>query len=375
MLLRGPAVAVLLVSLAAVTGCSGGSSEGSTGSPSASSTPSTSYRQGEMRPDAVPDLCAAVSTRTRRTLGVDHALPPSTGDCTWDEREDHGFVQDTRELSVSHVAYAPPETRRDYSATDEARYRFRRPVGWVGRRTVPVPDLGDEAKLTRSLDFDQKHSSVWVVVRVRNVIVDVRADMASELEPGDGRLPPFTAVEAGTMAAAREAVAALRAGPSPTPSPSMTYADGDIRRVRDVCRAAGRDGARLVPGVAKRDITTPGGSTAGGCAWWTNTSERPELVVHAEVIPPSGATRESGTQVARGLYFLNQGAAMTGRGSPGDEAKADYFRSGAFGSVDVLVRKGNLLVHVEYGRWHDPSKAGLERDAAGVAAHVLAGYA
>jgi hypothetical protein len=374
-LLRCSAVVVLLASLGAVTGCSGGSSAGSTVSPSASPTPSASYRRGEIRPGSVPDLCAAVSTRTRRTLRVDHASPPSTGGCSWTEREDHGFVRDTRELSLSYLAYAPPETRREYSATDEARYRFRRPAGWVGRRTVPVPRLGDEAKLARSLEFDQKHSSVWVAVRVRNVIVDVRAEMTSELEPGDGRLPPFAAVEAGAMAAAGEAVAALHAVASPRPSPSPTYADGEVRRVHGVCPAVDRDGARLAPGVTKRDITTADGSTAGGCTWWDNTGERPGLTVQAEAVPPGAATGESATQVAKDLYYLNRGAPMTGPGAPGDVAKARYYRSGAYGSVDLLARKGNLLVAVEYERWDHLSKAGMERDAAGVAAHVLAGYA
>lgn len=235
--------------------------------------------------------------------------------------------------------------------------------------------LGDEAKLTRSLEFGPKDSHVWVVLRARNVLVDVRATMGSARPPGHGKVPSYATVEAGTVAAAQEAVAALHAASTTAPSPRTTDADGEISRVHDVCRAVDHDGARLAPGVTRRDISTAGGSSAGGCTWWENDGHQPTFTVQVEAVPPGSGTGESAFRVARMLYDRNGGGALPGRRGPGDEVKRRYFRSGSFRSVGVLVRKGNLLVDVVYGRWHRPPKAELERDVVGVAADVLAGYA
>lgn len=211
-----------------------------------------------------------------------------------------------RSLSVTATVYEPPATRRGYSATDEARHRFRSPYERGTAHTVPVRGLGDEARTARSYLPSDKSRAVGLVVRVHNVVVDVSTDMKSQLPFGHGRLPAYGTVEAATLAASREVVAELAAATSPSasPAPSPTqvpvpgYRPGEMRRVHDVCRAIGDVGDRLAPGVPRRDVAPPGSATSGGCAWWEPDERGTDLTVQAEVIPPSPVTGETAYDAA-----------------------------------------------------------------------------
>lgn len=364
----------------AVAGCTGDAAGGRT--QTATPSRSASYRPGELTPHSLPDLCPAVSARTLRQLGLDHATRDTSQGCDWSRHEGSGtHVEVQRSLSVTTTVYEPPATRRGYSATDEARYRFRSPYERATVHTVPVRGLGDEAKTARTFVPSAKSSTVWLVVRVRNVVADVSTDMKSRLPFGHGRLPAYGTLEAATLAVATEVVAKLAASASPspsaTPSGAPAYRQGEIRRARDVCRALADVGRRLAPGVPRRDISRPGSATSGGCAWWEAGEGRPDLTVQVEAIPPSPVTGETATRTADELYDTSAGTGRTGGRAVGDEAKARSYGGDHWTTRTsyLLVRKANLLVHVEYDRSDDPTSDQLRRDAITVARKVLAGYA
>lgn len=369
---RRALIAVAVVTALAVTGCQEDEPEETANTP----TPlaSGSYGAGERTPGSVSELCAKVSAKSLERLGVDATSEQASPQCSWDERDDDSRWQADRELTAQVTAYQQPVTRREKSASDEAKHRFRRLPGWEGSRAIPVRGLGDEASLARTWNPSHKEGSVFLAVRVRNVVVDVHMTVESLLEPTHGAVPPMSELEAGVLAVQRDLLAELgvrRA--SPTATPSASPGTGEVRRVGDVCGAV--DAARrLAPGVRARDISPARTSAASGCTWWQNDGYRPDLTVQVEAVGPSTLTGESATEVARRLSFAVRGTRAKDPPAGADEARIDHyeFESGRARSVYVVARKANLLVSVEYGRWHHPSKRQMQRDAVAVAEGVLA---
>lgn len=364
---------VLVVAALTAAGCTGDEPEETAGSP----TPlaSASYRAGERTPGSVTDLCAEVSAKSLDRLGVEATTEQATPLCAWREAGDSDRYVD-RELTVGTRAYEQPVTRRDSSATDEAKHRFRRLPGWEGVRGIAVRGLGDEAKLARAWSPSFRRSSVFLAVRTRNVVVDVHMTVEADLEPDYREVPPVSELEAGVLAVVRDLLAELgERRASPTATPGASPGAGEVRRVGEVCGAVGAAG-RLAPGLRARDISPARTSAASGCTWWENDGYRPDLTVQVEAVAPSALTGESATEVARRLAFAARGEPVKDPPEGAEEARIDHddFESGRQRTVYVVARKANLLVSVDYGRWHHPSKRQVERDAIGVAEDILVDY-
>jgi hypothetical protein len=59
--------------------------------------------------------------------------------------------------------------------------------------------------------------------------------------------------------------------------------------------------------------------------------------------------------------------------SGGGTPKASPSKSGLSRSSSIFVRRGNLLVYVDYGRWHYPSREAMDKEVIALAQAVLAG--
>lgn len=360
-------MAVLGVALVAGA-CTGGDVEATPSS--TGPKPSPTVRQGEHTPDPGAELCHAVSTKTLRKLGITEPDVSANDDCQWYQYDSGDYQSMRHELTVTESTYTPPLTRRSYTATKEARARFRRLAGWAGVPTVPMRGFGDEAKVARWLAPANKTAEVWIAVRHRNTILEVKSLI--QADAGGDRMLAFDQVEAGTLAAARELLAELSGGEQRAPS-RVAYRDGELDTVRPVCSAVPAAN-RLAPGVKRWDTSPPGGRRAG-CAWTENEGERPSLVVDVEAIAPSRTTGDSATAVARTLHYTTDGDRLSEDGL-GDEAKLDWFvfEKGRSRTVEVVVRQRNLLVSVEYERWQHPDKEQMRKDAIGVARDILREY-
>lgn len=366
------AAALVLAVVAAACDGDADAADRPTGTP----VPSPSYQEGEREPGSTARLCAKVSQRTVRMVGMKAPFRDYDEDdhrCEWteDESTEHVFVE--RELTVRIQAYEPPATRRDYSATDEAKHRFRRIDGWGLRETSRVRGLADEAKLARSLDPASRGGEVLLAARHRNVIVDVRVRVNPRSVRVSRRAVAYGALERAALSAMSEVLGGLTGRPVPKPTASAKPGAGEVSAVRDVC-AAVRTAGRLAPGVPRLADSRRDSRRAGRCAWVGDEYRQPSLIVEVAAIAPSGVDGASGTQVARQLFDGIDGK-ETGHEGLGDEAKVDTvdYSSGGRG-ITLVVREGNLLVAVNHDREHDATKRQLERDAARVARDVLAGY-
>lgn len=334
--------------------------------------PSPTVRSGEHTPDPAAELCRAVSRRTLQQLDMGQAEVSVYGECSWSQDESSDRRSIERELTVGYRTFTPPLTRRDYTATKEARARFRRLSGWGGVPTVPVAGFGDEAKVARFLQPSGKGAQVWLAVRDRNTIVQVKAVFDSLSPSGHDALPTFDRVEEGAVAAAGDLLEELT-GKRPAKRPVSAHGDGEIEKVHPVCGMSGAD--RLVPGGRRWDISRRG-PRARGCAWTDDGDYAPSLVVDVEALTPSATAGDTATELARRLYYANEGEKLTGDGL-GDEAKLDWYvyDGGKSRTAQLLVRQRNLLVYVEYERWRHPDARQMRQDAIAVARDVLRKYA
>jgi hypothetical protein len=346
-------------------GCSGGGTPEA--SPSAPSPTRAAWRAGEVRP--VTGLCPAISSEVLRRLRVEFFR-----DCMWRQnaRDDDDHVE--RALTVNSTVYQPAMTQSRLSATDEARRGYQVPPrDWAPLGPfVAVRGLGDEARLIRTYNPGVQQRRVVLAVRWRNVVLQIDVDESSPLEWNRGRVPPVGDVEAGAVGAARDMLTRVGA-PTPPAAPAPAYQPDEVRAVRKVCDVAAPAAVRLAPGVTRHDITLPGKVLGSGCNWGENDGELPSLTVEAEVIAPSPATGESATQIATTLFGQWRGHRARAQ-KPGDEAKIDHFtfKSGLSRSSSIFVRRGNLLVYVDYGRWHYPSREAMDKEVIALAQAVLA---
>ncbi|MQA04477.1 MAG: hypothetical protein GEV07_17745 [Streptosporangiales bacterium] len=144
----GSVVAAVLGVALVAGGCTGGDVEATPSS--TGPKPSPTVRKGEHTPDPSAELCHAVSTRTLRKLGITEPEISAYGECSWsqdDSDDDHSM---RRELTVTESTYTPPLTRRSYTASKEARARFRRLAGWTAGRVCPPCPCGGSATRLRS---------------------------------------------------------------------------------------------------------------------------------------------------------------------------------------------------------------------------------
>jgi hypothetical protein len=277
-----------------------------------------------------------------------------------------------RTLAVRSTFYAPSVTRPPFSATDQARQGFQSPQEWErSAPAMPVRGLGDEATIARRFYPGGKERGVVLTVRLRNAVIQIDVKEWALLEPYWGRVPPVAEVEAAAVAAARQILARLDSRPAPVAS-VPAYLPGEVRRVGNICDSVGA-ADRLVPGIRRRDISPAGSALDSGCHWGQNQGRRPSLTVEAEVITPSPATGQTASQIATALFPLWKIAGARAL-RLGDEAKMHHFdfRSGAYRASTVFLRRGNLLVYVDYGRWNHPSIKMMDNEVINLAKAVLA---
>ncbi|MFI0352766.1 hypothetical protein [Actinomadura sp. 9N407] len=352
-----------------MSGCTGGGEPRE--SASASAAPTASWRPAEIR-RIPPDPCRGVAAGTLRALRVAPLHSSSSGSyCYWGHSADER-AKVRGSLTVTLQVHQPPRTRLSYGAADEARYTFRRPPGWeaLGAGT-PVRGLGEEAKIVRVDRPLGEQRKIVLAVRIRNLIVQVTAEQEASLDDEHGSaVPPAGEIEAGVAGAAGDILALFGARPKPAAAPA--YGTGEVRKVGGVCASAAAAGGRLVPGSDGRDLTPAGTRMNGGCVWDTDGAYTPDLRVYAEAVAPSAATGETGTAVATAIFDAARGEA-TSAPKPGDKAKLDHysFEKGRSRSSRILLRRGNLLVYVDHGRWHRPSKKTMDDEVAAVAEAVL----
>lgn len=340
-------------------------------------SPSPNWQKNDYRPGSVDDLCTSVSERALRTMGItdaavdtDDSLSDSeVKTCSWTHEYDSSDYQVDRTLSVRYTAYEPPATRRDYTPTREAKYKFRVPDGWQGRTSSPVRGLGDDAKVSRHLELDERDGGVWLAVRHRNLVIDVRAESGDELGSiGHGSTPTLDALEAGARAAMTDILTRLELTAKYGKVPAA--GDGEVTRAKAACDAVGGE---LTPPFDPHDTTEKGSPLSSGCAWTSDDLDGPELTVDVEVVTPSRLDGRSGTAIATGL-FHDSYAKLRDGSKVGDETKVGRSSFEDERTIWVHARKGNLLVTVEYERSGRPSERTLERDATAVAKDVLEDY-
>lgn len=373
---------IIAVAVAAVALAAGGCTPQEPGKRSSSSTPSASasYRNGERTPGSVRDACTAVTKKSLARLGLGgaprHRFGPNT--CNWGDPV-RSVRHVLRDLRVMVGAVEPTEQS---TATEAATRAFGRLHGFEGdrkhsrdvQRPVPARDLGDQAKLARRWSHSPKRAAVSLMVRTGNVIVTVEMREESSTASAYRRIGSQAELEKDVLAAAEDVLGRLgKRSPSPAATPSVSYPPHEIRRVLNVCSAVD-DGARLVPGAPSRDIRPAHTTAAGGCYW---EAGEPSLVVQVEASAPRAYTGESGTDVARQLTYLAHGKRATKLPDGADEAKTDYSVSKKYRYrfANLVVRRANLVVAVEYQNWAEPSKRQMQRDAVRVAEEVLAEYA
>lgn len=384
---RGRTLARLVAAMAAVAtvlaaaGCTHDAPDkGSPASASPAASASASYADGERTPGSVRDACTAVTRKSLARLALRGEPRREAGQstCGWGDplTSVHHVVRDLRVA----VDAAGPAGRN--TATEVATRAFARLRGFDGdrrhnrdvRRAVPVRGLGDRAKLARRWDQSPKRVAASLMVRSRNVIVTVETRAESTYPSAYRRVEAQAELDSGVLAVAEDVLRRVgRASPSPTASPSPSYGSGEVRRVRAVCPAVD-SAARLVPGGQAHAIAPAHTTAAGGCYWQHGESS---LVVQVEASVPRAYTGESGTDVARQLVYLDNAGGRTRPPDGADEAKADYSVSEQADSrvAELVARKANLVVAVEYQPALPSPERQVRRDLLRVADEVLARYA
>ncbi|MDL4775562.1 hypothetical protein [Actinomadura xylanilytica] len=364
--IRRAAGTAALAAALLVCGCS----EDDGGRTTASASPTASWRPNEFR-GPVTNLCTAVSVGTLRRLRVEPSAPvrATVPRCEWqNERGDDV----NRHLNMDLKVYEPPQTRLEYSATKEAAYRFRHLPGWeaLGPGT-PVGGFGDEAKIVRGWWPFRNLQTIRLAIRVRNAVLQVTSQQSVSLSRHRDQVSPLAELEGAAAVAVREAL--TRLGPPETPEPPVAappFAAGEVSDTGEVCEGLTAPG-RLVPGITRHGAETADPMTSG-CAWSEDDGERPALTIDARAFSPSPLTGETGTQIATALLRR-----WRGDGSPapklGDEARTDHleFRKGLSRTSRLLVRHRNMLLYVDYDRWHNASKKAMDKETIGIAKAVL----
>lgn len=340
--------AVATAALLAVSGCSGGTARPAPSSAGAS--PSASgWRSGEFTTDRT--VCTAISTSTRRKLGVGDPVGSETGCYAYG----HADVNIDRRLFVDVARYTPPPSRPDSSATDKARHALRRPADWAKKgfgTGTELRGLGDEARISRLLGpLDWRHR-VAVAVRVRNVVIRVRAgvDKSAVHLRNRRHMPPIGRLEDGVLAAAREAVAVFTPGGASASPSAGTYRAGEARKPHGACGSAA---ARLLPGVQGRAMSPSGSGLGRGCVWKREHGDESDILsVNVEVVPPGPSGGQSATQAAAATArrWPAEDTPAAGHGLGADAWRHVTTGPGGLHEAEIFARRGNVLVDVHHRR-------------------------
>ncbi|MFG3257203.1 PQQ-binding-like beta-propeller repeat protein [Streptomyces sp. NPDC048172] len=360
------------------------------------------WRKGDLRPDKVGTACEAVSPTARKAMRVYRkGMPPPVG-CAWEERYTPRHAD--RVLDVTVTAHQPgedekpglsspsPGGREPTPAVEVAEKAFRK----AGREKDedafdddvdrPLADahrlrgLGDEAKSNAFGSMRAGISSAHVLVRHRNVTVRVKARTNTLTSYRWGEVPPRHRAEAAARVAAADVLERLGADVPAAAKRLARPAGGGITKAEPVCARLRSEAAGLAPGVKALDTTPKGGSDGRvtGCHWESETDLSPSLTVRVKALPDSPLTGDGATKQAKAEITSADGAGGAELSGIGDEARLerDTFRHKAemTRTHTLTARKGNLVIYVEYQRWHHPSKPQLDAGVRRVARRVLSAY-
>ena len=308
-------------------------------------------------------VACPIAPATVRRMGFAVNAGPPPADCWWDGGSGHleRHLQGAVQLASPVVAKTASEeaARSIETWLEDARdHQYEaRPLP----DPVPVAGLGDEAWVVTGGTPDRLWSETELVVRVRNVVVTVKAHVEALIERDRAAAAPLAAVEEATLLAARDLFAAAGIDLT-TPAAG---ADGDVVRARGLCDLIAADAASLVPGVRAHPIDAPRRTDpdhrATGCVW-DGGDYRPELVVTALAAQGSPLSGRGADEIAKAMVGRPGKDDRRIRGL-GDQAllNAFTFEKGRSRTQTVTARRGNLVVAVEYGAWDQYGAAARKR--------------
>ncbi|WGY01376.1 PQQ-binding-like beta-propeller repeat protein [Nocardioides sp. QY071] len=313
--------------------------------------------------------CLAVSDRSLHLLALDASRDlPAPIDCHWSETAEPSYS--SRDLWVDVTVARPTPAAGDQearTATEAAEEVVRQLVaeapGRTGNRVElelaparPVDGLGDEAWAVSAADLSGSigaDTAGYLVVRVRNVVVVAQYAGGFDVGYRHAAPPPLGQVEDGLLLVAREALASygLDLGADPA-----RPADGDRAAAPDVCALLDRD-ARGAGLLEKTVITRSGvNPRVSSCAWTEAGDEADDLTAHAYAVDGS---RFSGADATATAAAIHAASVYDARRVKGLGDRADLLASDATVAEDgyansrreLWLRKGNLLVNIDYSRW------------------------
>ncbi|WP_158573940.1 PQQ-binding-like beta-propeller repeat protein [Streptomyces triticagri] len=357
------------------------------------------WRRSDVRPDAVSDACEATSTAALRAMRVYRKGMPPPLSCVWQEQFAPRHAD--RSLSVQVTAHQPggdgqgglsrkAGSRSPAPAVAVAEEAYRK-IGskadreddasgehWPLGAPSPLDGLGDEAKASVFGSADDKGSEALVAARHRNVVVKVRARTDAPVAYKRGEVPPRHRVEAAAELAAADVLAHLGADVSASARRLAKPAGGRTTEVEPACERLRGEAAGLLPGAKAQDTTPKGGADGRvtGCEWSTEADGSPSLAVRVSALPDSPLTGDDAQDVAESELAAEDGAKVSGLG---DAARIDrdsftFERTGDLHRRhELTVRKDNLVVHIDYGRWAHPSKSRMDSDVRRLARRLLGG--
>lgn len=329
------------------------------------------WLDSDLRPEDIDDVCEMVRARTRTTMGFRSTDLPPPADCTWAERYQPRGVD--RSLDVVVTTYAPEPDRSAVAHAEAEFQRLRTDSSGGLTEEHQVSDLGDEASAVTRTSVDGAWTASEVLVRHRNVTIQVNAEVEALLSRHrpDAAAPHW--IEHAALGAAGDVLRQLGATVTPPRSPDAATFD----RARPVCAPLRANAAALVPGAKAEDLTAKGGADdrATGCYWQAEEDHGPDLAVHVYAVPASAVSGDDATTTATEM-FDGWRSGTTDVTGVGDSATLDRFEfeNGRSRTHTLLVQKDNLLIMVEHGRWHRPSKQQMDTDLERIARKVLTEY-
>ncbi|QCW50700.2 PQQ-binding-like beta-propeller repeat protein [Nocardioides dongxiaopingii] len=349
------------------------------------------WEDDDVRPGAI-DTCHPSRT-TLRAFGLHRLDLPAQAGCRWFERQEPLGV--TRDLEVGYRILSPPAdsgmTAVEAAQADVEQAREKRPYG-AGPvdppRHRPVRGLGDEAYAS-VLTGPGAYGEVHLLVRVRNVVVEVSARGEADATDVRGASVPGYVLEDTAVAAATDVLAQagldLDVDPLPAPDP------GAVTRARPVCRALAAEARAVVEptrGLDQRAPVDPERRTAG-CYWGVGDgaivvddgerqySRYAKVGVHA--VRGSALSGRTGEQLAEDVFTdLRAGHSFYyEKPRPLDDVGDQALLFPALGwseEAKVVARVGNVVVQVTVNDQADEDLAARNEAAAALARAALAPY-
>ena len=343
------------------------------------------WADGDVRPDPFTDPCTAVRPDTLRQLGLRHSAElTAPADCVWAEHNqpdhsDRGLsvnltiaepntAVDTEPTSDSHAvdaAKALVEERRQSSGPGFSGVLNKPPL----RKPSALDGVGDEAYATAAERPDA--TGAYLLVRKDNVVLEVQAESGYQAPFRGAGQPSLHDTEAGVIAAAQDVFGQLDLELTSPQAPK----DGNFKQVTGICNALRKETTAV--GLPAPISVMPRGSDKRieRCTSIEDSDYGAELNAYAYAAAGSPLTGKTGSQVAK-TSFTNatRSSAKPVKGL-GDHAvvyRDDSEYGGMFNSDrQVTVRRGNLIVQVDYTRWGAGVGPQMERDAIKMARKLL----